>query len=478
VSTQATFDPLNRRRLATLYVLAHMLLMCGLFVLCAARWLAGPALLLRPLAVVAVCELTWVVWSWWHVTRSFFDFYMILVLGSALGHSGYFYLALRGGEEAVLEGGGAGLRFEAMLLILAGHAALHLGALTQAHLAYRQPMVRDEAHLAENEPLGIKLGWILLLASIIPFALYALGGLNALRLGGYPAVIRYYNSEASIYWYGVRFLIPGAFLLMATGRNDPRRLRTSVGALLLFVGFHLFGGNRLRALAVAIPAVWLWHVHVRPIPRLALAGGGILMVTILLPLVMFGPQSEERASGVARNAQAMNTPVDKLFRYFTPLSVEMVMSVVPVREPPERGGTYARAILHLLPDALAHRIQAERKPPAEWLMSTISSSFARRGSLHTAGFSYIAEAYLNFAWAGTPLWLGLIGFLLAAFHFWCQSGDPLERLVLGANLLVFLLGWLRTHSYEVIRSILIYAILPYVALIYARWRQKRKTASV
>ncbi len=80
------------------------------------------------------------------------------------------------------------------------------------------------------------------------------------------------------------------------------------------------------------------------------------------------------------------------------------------------------------------------------------------------GYSFIAEAYLNFGWIGAPITLGIIGFLFAKLVSWAErSGQP-ARLAMVACFLTFFLFFSRSEAASNIRLLVWYSLLPYLAV--------------
>jgi hypothetical protein len=96
------------------------------------------------------------------------------------------------------------------------------------------------------------------------------------------------------------------------------------------------------------------------------------------------------------------------------------------------------------------------------LVRTVSPALAEYGGGY--GYSFIAEAYLNFGWVGITLVLALIGALLAAVAVWAQRAEDPSRLALAASFGAFFIVFARAESGAIFRGLVWYALGPYIAV--------------
>src|SRR5581483_7449610 len=113
-------------------------------------------------------------------------------------------------------------------------AAVHLGALARAAIPWTPAPPPEDT--GGSERTATILGWVLVVPAVIPFILYVLG----YRELGYIADL----------------LVPGAFLLIAAGKNNVKTLLCGSGIIAIYCGFHFFDRNLVHAAAVLIPALW------------------------------------------------------------------------------------------------------------------------------------------------------------------------------------------------------------------------------
>jgi len=92
------------------------------------------------------------------------------------------------------------------------------------------------------------------------------------------------------------------------------------------------------------------------------------------------------------------------------------------------------------------------------------------------GFSFIAEAYLNFGAFGGPVLLGFTGFALAWLFLKADGDDPAKH-AFAASFLAFLFVFARGESAIVVRGLVWYAVIPYLiaGLMTIRSRQQERS---
>ena len=147
------------------------------------------------------------------------------------------------------------------------------------------------------------------------------------------------------------------------------------------------------------------------------------------------------------------------------------IDLVPSYRAFDYGLQYAYALVTVVPNIFGgvHPAVA-RGTPSSWLIWTIDPATAAAGG--GIGFSFIAEAYLNFGYWGTPIILFLLGFLYVRFILWAvRSHDP-GRIVVLASFLSFFLVYPRGDSTALIRPLIWYSLLVYVLFLSVSSRKR------
>jgi hypothetical protein len=147
-------------------------------------------------------------------------------------------------------------------------------------------------------------------------------------------------------------------------------------------------------------------------------------------------------------------------------TVAYTLELVPTKRDFEHGMTLAVAPLAIVPSLFweVHPL-ARNGFLGDWLIHEVDPRYAHmRGGL---GFSMIAEAYLNFAWEGAPLFMAFGGFVLGAFTWWSRAREADElRLAAEGLLISVLLLYARGEFVLVARPILWNCVLPILFLKY------------
>jgi oligosaccharide repeat unit polymerase len=145
-------------------------------------------------------------------------------------------------------------------------------------------------------------------------------------------------------------------------------------------------------------------------------------------------------------------------------TIAYTIDLVPSMRDFDMGGSYYYALLTAFPNlfwevhpSIAHGTLSN------WLVQMVDPTTAGSGGGY--GFSFIAEAYLNFGWFGAAVVLGLMGFLFGRLVLWAsRSSDP-AKLAMVASFTGLVLLFARGESNLVVRALLWYALMPYL-LVY------------
>jgi len=142
-------------------------------------------------------------------------------------------------------------------------------------------------------------------------------------------------------------------------------------------------------------------------------------------------------------------------------TIAYTVELVPSERDFDYGMGYLYALVTLLPNLFwdVHPSIA-RGTPASWLVETVAPSIARAGG--GLGYSFIAEAYLNFGWLGPTLGMMLFGFAYVAFWLWAECARGPAKLVAVACFVPYCLFFVRADSTLLVRPFVWYCIGPYL----------------
>src|SRR5262249_25008661 len=146
------------------------------------------------------------------------------------------------------------------------------------------------------------------------------------------------------------------------------------------------------------------------------------------------------------------------------------IDLVPGSHGHEWGVGYGYALLTVFPNLFwdIHPTIA-RKLPCDWLIWQVDPYTAELGG--TLGYSFIAEAYLNFGWLGAPFVMILGGYAGSRIMRWADRSRRADRAALTAAAACFLVFSVRGELAVVLRGLLWYACLPYCAVLILNYTQ-------
>lgn len=431
----------------------------------------------------AVCNfffilVIWFFLSWYLVTNRLFDPYLIFLISAILFNGGQIILeAFQLNKEGFLNNFFSNEQsLIGVYFITFGLCAMHFGAILSvvfSQINYPHKKVLNSK--SSNIPIHIvfRVGQILLYISILPTLIILIDTTRIFMTGGYSSIYQQEQvtglaASASIV---ANFIFPGTFLVIAGGQGKPYSRQFAVLLILLYTCTKLVVGSRGAAIMPLLAMLWLWDSSVRPLSK-------VLLLVILLLLGVIFP-----LIGSTRNAQA-DISIEFLIKTMTDIDNPMIASIsemgssmsavvwtmqlVPIVRPFALGMTYLVGLLVMVPNVFSQG----RHPALTmsgydisdfWLVREIDPLFADRGG--SFGFSFIAEAYLNFGWAGI-IFLGILGFLYGKFVDWgVRDRDPAKMAII-AIFVSFFLFYARGASEMIFRPFLWYSMLPYLWMKY------------
>jgi len=345
-------------------------------------------------------------------------------------------------------------------LVLFCLSAMHAGALLAVS---RWPASDDQpstSSVAEKDPALRWIGLGLILLSLGP-ALWMLQASAArVREGGYMALYQEESSAAEgLIFMLASGLVPGAFYLMGSDLDNRFLRGLGWGLILTFSAAVLTLGTRAAFYQNVAALLWLRHYGVQPIRRSVWFGfivAGLLLSGVVLwvrdpahqvdlTLTEPVPTEEDDIPGAGGSLSEMGSSV---------MTVVYTMDLVPAVRDFAWGESYLVSLLAVVP-----RLTADRETEESWLTYMVSPSTASVGG--GLGFSFIAEAYLNFGIAAS-LALGLAGFCLGHFAGWSHARGRSGRLAFAACAISILLFSARASSLSFVRRIFVLCVVPYL----------------
>lgn len=432
---------------------------------------------------MCVASLVWLViaWdSWYRATGRLADAYWLLALAVWLFNGGGMALtqlvhpdpdwAFREFVNPVTR------RFTLAGVVRAFHFVLF--CLSAMHAGALLAVSRWPAGAAAAVPVAVKdpsLFWIglgLLAVSAGPALWMVRVSMARVRVGGYMALYQEDGGagEGMIFMLSSG-LVPGAFYLMGSDLDNRWLRRAGWGLVVTFSAAVLALGTRALFFQNIVTLLWFRHFGVRPIRGsvwVGLIAAGLLLSGLVvwsrekarqaeLRLEDFPPGWDEaNAPSLASSLNEMGTSI---------MTVVFTMDLVPAVRDFAWGETYLASLEAAIPGQGYGRDTEE-----VWLTYLVSPETASVGG--GLGFSFMAEAYLNFG-VFAPAVLALAGFFLGGFAGWSHAAGRSGRLAFAACVISIMLFSARASSLSFVRRVLVLCVIPYAALVVLRFLEAR-----
>jgi oligosaccharide repeat unit polymerase len=224
---------------------------------------------------------------------------------------------------------------------------------------------------------------------------------------------------------------------------------------------------RGHAVTPLIASFWIYDRRVRRLPRAPLVALGLLALFVVFPLI----RSTRNTSGSEKYSSsfylesyfAVDNPATSIVGEMgsSLATVAHTIELVPAKRPYDMGIGYLYEILTVFPNIFGdlHPTVA-RGIPSQWLTWEVNPYIAARGG--GLGYSFIAEAYLNFGWIGAPLVVFFFGLGFASLQLWAdRSGGPLEAAMV-ACCISFVPFFARAEASFIVRPLVWYTLIPYL----------------
>lgn len=432
-----------------------------------------PSQLIYPISCIALVVTIWMLWTWWQATGSTFDPYLLFLLSAIFFSLGQAVLEIFGLNPYGLLKGlvSAETLVFALMLAIASLNGMHLGALFALYTK-RVNYTNVQVVPSNNVQALRAIGWILLGISIVPTTLGSVQSISVVSSGGYFAL---YQQEANIGLLAgpqilAGFFVPSIlFLLAGHGGSNFYVILTSI-LIAAPSAIALMLGGRYGAIAPLIAYAWVLHKCWRPLPTRLLLSIGLVFLVIIFPTIGSIRNSAliERSSleSIAGSYFSLENPSFSTFSEMggTLLTVAYTIDLIPSTRPFDYGLQYLYSLLTIFPsigDSLHPTVV--RGTPTAWLITAVDPFTAARGG--SLGYSFIAEAYMNFDYWGAPFILCVIGFLFVRFALWADLSDDPARVATVASYLAFFLVFARADSTGLVRPLFWYALAPYIAVL-------------
>jgi len=445
-----------------------------------------PDTLIYPCSCFLLGLTVWVFWSWYIVTKSLFSPYILFFISALLFNGGHIILEVFNlNEKGILQGEfSSETLLPTIFLVVIGLTLFHLGALMSAFQISIAPTQVDPQHKAANNPRKDKetsqVGWLFFSISFLPSLLVLQNSISIVLSGGYFAL--YQQNDATSFDSApavlAGFLVPSAmFILAGSGKNVKEQYLACI-LILLYAMIYFFLGQRNVAVMPLLSFAWLWHQLIRPISKVFLGSVAAFMLFIVFPLVGANRDSAggDRLSvdALLNTFTSINNPLVAVFSEMggSMNTIAYTIELVPRFREFQWGAEYLYALLTIVPNLFwkLHPTVA-RGVPGLWLTWAVNPEFAARGG--GLGYSFIAEAYLNFGWFGAPIALGVLGFLFAKLVLWTDRSREPARMAMLASFTSSFLFYARCESALQVRPLMWYSFIPFFGVFFLRWLRSK-----
>lgn len=434
--------------------------------------------LIYPLCCLLLIQTIGTFWSWYILTKSLFNPYILFFVSAVIFNGGQALLEVFNLNKNGLLGF---LKFTPSTLVLTlflvtiSLACFHLGALfsmTNSNKIAKLENKESDTKLKLQYKACYLIGWALLSISFIPTIFTIKKAADVVREYGYGGLWQHDDYHTDVVNTGAdilaSFIIPASLFLLAGTKYKNNSKFISLLLVIIYSIARFALGERNQAIMPLISFAWLWNSLIYPLPKALILGVSTLMVSIVFPLVAItrNTSGDDRLSlnYLIESYQNLDNPIiDSISEMgASMLTVAYTIELVPKVRDFQMGAEYLYALLTLIPNIFGGDLHPSiaRGIPDIWLVNEIDPVMASYNN--TYGFSFIAEAYLNFGWYGTSIALGIMGFLFVKLTLWAvNSGNP-ARMAMLACFISYFLFYPRGESVFMVRPLVWYSLIPYL----------------
>lgn len=465
-------------------IFLHVVCSCAILI----AWFTMPLLNLDPSQLTRTYSIVFVACSIyclgsWVLLRpeGWFDHYAMFLIAVILFNGGQFALHALGLTDTTNPL--LGDRFsdatliQAIGLVTLSLMSLHTGAIIFG-ASKHGPRPRRQAPFEISDRAVFVVGWFFLPISLGPMFYLTLDKLSIVSEHGYFGI---YLQEATTGWAAApeilsRFFVPSALFIIAVSKSRPISLYVVTILVAVYVLAYLYIGLRSDAFVTLVALCWLWHRAIRPLPVSLIVAVGAVSMLVVIPVVAGirndpGAERNMLTAYLEQMATVENPLVDSVYEMGgSAATVAWTLELVPQEQRHEWGLSYASAIGSLLPN-LGRGVHPFYYSLGDALVWRVDPQTAAAGGGH--GFSFIGEAYRNFGWIGTMIFMCALGGVLARFVAWSSHTDRSWKYAFLASCALWLPYYARSESSVLVRQVAWYTVGPLV-IAYMLTRQGQR----
>lgn len=442
--------------------------------------------LINPLCFSLLGVTLWSFWSWFLVTGQLFTPYTLFLLSTILFNGGQGLLEVfQLNKQGILDGQfSAETLLKTLFLVLLSFVCFHLGGLLST-LTVKEPAPLAPERLQAQRQDVRRVGQFLLAVSFLPALFVLREGVVAVLSYGYALLYQGAGAAgtggSALRILGL-FLVPAALFLLTGSQENTKDRAIATGLIVTYCLTYLFLGERNRAILPLIAFAWLWHRLIKPIQGKYLLGAGAFVGFVVFPVIR----------EVRNSAGGDRFSLDSLINTFmnmqdnpaistiaemggSMITVAFTLDLVPASQDFHWGADYFFALLTLLPNIFGGDVHpaVARGTVSYWLLAQVNPFAIERNI--GLGFSYIAEAYLNFGWIGSAIALTGMGFLYGRLILWATLSKDPAKFSAVASFTAFFLFYARAETLLIVRPLVWYSLLPYLGVWISRRLRERQS---
>jgi hypothetical protein len=441
-----------------------------------------------PLSWLMMVVTLWICCTIKEISTNVFNFYSLFILSALLFNGGQIYLEV----FCLNETGILNDQFNptilslTLYLVILSLASFHAGGLLGAggsRKAIKKRAPHNYSRAVSAQATRI-VGYGLLAISAVPILIATINALMIVMDSGYFALFEQKRSaglaagvEGVIFNFSRAFM--PAMLFLYAGSNEKAIVKMLLTfTFLIYVCVLFFMGSRGYATMLLLSGLWVRHTLIKPLPLKQLLIIGILLLSVIFPTVKHIRNIEGASRNTLRSFTdaylSIESPAVSAISEMggTMQTVAYTLQLIPEKRHFAMGSTYACVALSIIPNVFWDLHPAVKYGSlSRWLTMTVAPwTYSHGGGL---GYSFIAEAYANFGWIGTPIILGLLGFLSARLATWPSGKDDYARIAVVSVCIATALIWARGDANFVVRPLFYFAYIPYIAFRFIRGRLNR-----
>lgn len=443
----------------------------------------NPQHFIYPLCVFLLALYIWTLWSWYALTGSMFSPYILFMSAAFAFNAGLALLEVFHLDDRISQSFFPPLTvLRTLALVAISLIAFHTGALITASMRLRRGKADPATPVKEQDGRPLRLvGSVLIGVAAIPAVIVFKQSFSVVGSSGYFGLYQQPTVAGLAAWSKViaEFLVPGSLFLLAGSRGKRCPLMISSAIILCYSALLFFLGGRAGAIMPLLAYLWLWHRTIRRVPKSAVVAIAVVLIVVLIPLIATFRNttgSERYSLSKAMDAyRAVENPAIAAFSEMggSMATVAYTLELVPKTRGFDMGASYFYSVLAVVPNLFWEiHPAAARGNAALWLVETVEPETAAVGG--GLGYSFIAEAFLNFGWWGTPIVMCLMGFLFGRLVLWADLSGINARLAMVAAFISFFLFFARSESASLVRVLLWYSLLPYLAVCFLQEKRSEQ----